>query len=672
MPTYAAQYLVTDVDTPPYDPHPESFVNIAGHSIRSVGWQTSTQGINRYELQGLVDVSTIPTSERLKGASYDPVGTTFYSLTSFSISDPSQIPAQYSRSAFGTTGPNGMFSYTNPQHDEVTFGPVKFDFSTDIVGSIMFGDLIVSTKDTIYTLAENAAAAAGFSGLSTAIKNSVAAKNALENFVPNAMQLLNTGIKDFGSPHLSYSAFNGQAEQLMLGAGDTFEQSLIDLTLFPGNPTLEGYADNILQGIRVVGIAGQTGTIPISVAAELILRAEAGPAALEVTFTGTLKTDVIIAPGRAATTFDGAEGNDFIVAGSGNNRLIGGSGNDYLFAGRGDDALVAGQSSTAFLDGGTALPGDYYNGGPGTDTAIFAAPLGEYRSVSAGAGNSYIWGSEGGTYTKSIEVLQFADGTVNTTSNAPLVDNLFYASHNLDVFHAGADPAAHYASFGWLEERDPNPSFTTVGYLSVNRDVKAAGVNPLEHYHQSGWREGRDPSANFDTQLYLLHNPDVAAAGVDPLGHYLDFGQAEGRQSYAAIGRTIENGFDRDYYLLANPDVARAGMDPLQHFVSFGWKEGRNPNAYFDVNGYLSRYSDVAAAGMNALDHYNTFGWKEGRDPSAQFDTSSYLAAYPDITAANINPLQHFLSFGAQEGRSPFSDGFLGDVTIVTQYDFSI
>jgi Ca2+-binding RTX toxin-like protein len=596
-----------------------------------------------------------------------------YIWTQFAVEDSFIIPPELGGgSPYGTTGPNGIFAYNNAEKTEVKFGPTKYDFSSDVVGSVNFGSLVVSTQDTLYTLAENAAAAAGFSGLSTAIKNVATAKNALENVATNGMQLVSSGIKGFGNPYFSHRDFDAQAEQFMRGAGDTFERALIDQTLYPGNPVLEGYADNILQGIQLVGTAGQSGTLPISAAAELVLRVEAGPAQLEATFTGTLKADVIIQPGRAGTVIDGSDGNDFIVAGSGNNRLIGGSGNDYLFAGRGDDVLIAGPGSTALLDGGTALPGDYYNGGPGTDTAIFSAPLSEYRPVSAGIGNSYLWGTSGGTYTKSVEVLQFADGSIDTVSNSPLIDNLFYASHNLDVFHAAADPAAHYASYGWWEGRDPNPSFTTGGYLSINQDVKAAGINPLEHYHQYGWKEGRDPSVTFDTQLYLLRNPDVAAAGVDPLNHYLSFGQAEGRQSYAAVGKTIENGFDRDYYLLANPDIGRAGLDPLQHFLAFGWREGRNPNAYFDTSGYLGRYADVMAAQINPLDHYNSFGWREGRDPSAQFDTSSYLTVYSDVAVANINPLQHFLSFGMLEGRSPFSDGYLGDYTISTGYDLFV
>lgn len=665
MPTYVAKYLVTYNDTPPYEPHPDSFVSIAGYSIKSVGWSTAQDGIHKFELQGLVDISTIPSSELYGHVSWDPVGTTFYGwATKFTISDPSQIPSQYYNPAFGTTGPGGIFSYTDAQHNEVTFGPVKYDFSTDVAGSVSFGSLTASTKDTAYTLIENAFNAAGYSGLSTAIKNVVTAKNALENVVTKSMNLLSEGIKGVGDPYFSHRDFDAQAEQLLRGAGATFQQALIDQTLYPGNAILERYADNILNGVRLVGVAAEEGTIPLSAAVELTLGVQAGPFQVEATFTGSLRADVIIQPGGAATTIDGGEGNDFIVVGSGNNKLIGGAGNDYIHGGSGNDVIVAGPGSTAIFDGGLTLPGDYYNGGQGADAVVFSAPLSAYHASSSGSGNAYVWGSEGGTYTKSVETFQFSDGAVNIVSNNPLIDNLFYDSQNQDVYHAALDPTAHYSSFGWREGRDPNADFTTKGYLGANRDVSAAGINPLSHYDNFGWKEGRDPSANFDTTLYLLRNGDVKAAGVDPLVHYLQYGQQEGRLAYLAIGNSITHGsFDAEFYLLSNPDVGASGMDPYTHYQQFGWHEGRNPNAYFDVRDYLKVYTDVAAAGMDPLYHYDNFGWKEVRDPSGWFDTQHYLQDHGDVAAAHIDPLTHYLKAGAYENRFVYNDHLVGHST---------
>ena len=292
------------------------------------------------------------------------------------------------------------------------------------------------------------------------------------------------------------------------------------------------------------------------------------------------------------------------------------------------------------------------DGGAGDDTVVFTHAFTQYEISSYGTLVS-MFGLDGAVSVANAEHLEFTDRTIDV--NGGLVDNVFYLSHNLDVFQAGRDAAEHFNTQGWHEDRDPNPLFDVSFYLAVNPDVAASGVNPLEHYHQTGWREGRDPGPNFDTTSYLMNNPDVAAAGVDPLEHFLRFGTAEERWATSAIGSPI-NGFDAEYYVLHNADVAAAGVDPLQHFRQFGWHEDRDPNHWFDTSGYLAHYADVAAAGVNPLEHYMQIGWKEGRDPSEQFDTLGYLKANPDVAASGTNPLEHYLEHGIYEHRQVISD----------------
>jgi fibronectin-binding autotransporter adhesin len=212
----------------------------------------------------------------------------------------------------------------------------------------------------------------------------------------------------------------------------------------------------------------------------------------------------------------------------------GGDGNDVV--------LTAGQAAaapppTVGTDGDdsfTAPSGDAgFIGGRGTDSITF-----NFRLVDATvtySGNQIIIDGPNGighTVVSGIEVFRFTDGSVNTRDGNPLVDDLFYYTHNHDVWNAHIDADAHFAQFGWREGRDPNAWFDTKGYLAQYADVKAAGVNPLTHYDQNGWREGRDPSTAFDTGDYLSHNTDVAAAHVDPLAHFLMWGGEEGRQPF--------------------------------------------------------------------------------------------------------------------------------------------
>lgn len=345
---------------------------------------------------------------------------------------------------------------------------------------------------------------------------------------------------------------------------------------------------------------------------------------------GTAGADVIV----------GTPGDDQIDGLGGSDIISGLGGNDTLFGGAGDDLL---------------------QGGAGLDFAVFSQGLAQSTIVRLTAIRLAIAGVDGNDMVDDIEVLRFADGSVQLVDGLPLIDDLFYAQRYGDVLRAGVDPDVHYAVDGWREGRDPNGIFVTASYLGANRDVKAAGINPLVHYSSWGWQEGRDAAADFDTRLYLVHNADVAAARLDPLRHYLEYGRFEGRAAHAAIGAVIRpNGFDAEYYLLANRDVGAAGIDAEQHFRNYGWKEGRNPNAWFDVKGYLNTYGDVAAAGINPLDHYNLYGWREDRDPSARFDTSDYRRVYADVAAAGIDPLVHYLQYGAYEQRSTFSDNLIG------------
>ncbi len=297
--------------------------------------------------------------------------------------------------------------------------------------------------------------------------------------------------------------------------------------------------------------------------------------------------------------------------------------------------------------------------GGGIDKVTFPFRLVD-ANVSYAANTVIVDGPNVHVVMTGVDIFGFTDGTVNNNDGDVLVDDLFYYSHNHDVWTAHADADAHYHASGWHEGRDPSAFFSTSFYLATNTGVKASGADPLRHFDQTGWKDGRAPSTAFDPAAYLAANPDVKAGGVDPLAHFLQYGSGEGRLPSALTGLIAPNGFDYVYYLQHNPDVAAAGVDLLAHFQTFGWKEGRDPNAYFDVSGYLANYTDVRAAGINPLDHYNAFGWREGRDPSIAFDTAGYRDAYPDIAAANINPLLHFLQSGIHEGRLPFGDGLFG------------
>lgn len=659
MPTYTAKYLITGV-IPFSSSINTTTVNIAGHSWVQTGYSSNLDGLHKYVLQGLVDISTLTGNERYAHNSWDPPGTTWYSLVDQTINDVNQIPPQYLLSQAGTTGPGGIFSFLNGDQTGVRFGPVTYTSSTDMAGSLTYGNLTVATNDTKYTILENAARAAGFTGLSTAIKNVASAKSALDNVMTGGMELFQYGIEHFSDPFAQRN-FDAMATQYMNGAAKTFNDALINQTLYPGNPDRESKADGILRGIQIAGTIGPNGAIPLSASFQLVVDLNVADIAhLTTTYTGTF--NVVINPADGGT-FDTGTGNSWMALTGRADHIVNiGPGADVVVTGAGNDTFFQNSAPPFFQNGaGGAYPGDRLDGGPGTDTTVFSGPLSSYRIDYGVSNQATLYGPKGGTYVVNMEKVAFSDGTVSLTDTNPLVDNLYYDRSNPDVFHASFDPASHYFSYGSREGRDPNPDFSTLGYLGSNTDVKAAGMNPLSHYDQYGWKEGRDPSANFDTTLYLMHNPDVKSAGIDPLAHYLQFGKAEGRQTYSSVGSAITHGsFDPEYYLLSNPDVAASGMDPFQHWEQYGWREGRNPNAYFDTKGYLAAYPDVKAANIDPLAHFDDYGWKEGRDPSAQFDVYSYLFQNPDVAAAHVDPLTHYLQYGVYENRTAYNDHAFG------------
>lgn len=71
--------------------------------------------------------------------------------------------------------------------------------------------------------------------------------------------------------------------------------------------------------------------------------------------------------------------------------------------------------------------------------------------------------------------------------------------------------------------------FDAQWYLQKYPDVRQANVDPAEHYLSTGWHENRNPGKSFDTAYYLRTNPDIRDSGLNPLWHFIHYGRNEGR-----------------------------------------------------------------------------------------------------------------------------------------------
>jgi hypothetical protein len=175
-------------------------------------------------------------------------------------------------------------------------------------------------------------------------------------------------------------------------------------------------------------------------------------------------------------------------------------------------------------------------GGDGVDRASFTFGLNQ-GGVGQFGGGLFVGGLGELNYINGdIEVITFADGTIDQRDNDRLIDDLYYYGLNQDVWAAKADADAHYKTGGWKEGRNPNGWFDTNAYLAAYADARAAaaqGMDPLTHYLTVGWKIGHDPSVRFDTSAYLAAYADVAASGINPLLHFFTIGQYQFRSAFA-------------------------------------------------------------------------------------------------------------------------------------------
>ena len=282
-----------------------------------------------------------------------------------------------------------------------------------------------------------------------------------------------------------------------------------------------------------------------------------------------------------------------------------------------------------------------------------------------------------------IRLDRFVENGARQIRDCPLFDAEYYLENNLDVKSSGVDPARHYLSDGWRENRDPSAAFCTSKYLSDNPDVALAGVNPLVHYLQNGRREGR-LVRSCASALGGRGVPPVSLAGrPDDLAG--DLAVSVSREKY--LDQEIESIkqsrlFDEVFYRSMYPDVPRS-LDAIRHYCEHGWREGRNPSDDFDTCFYLATYSDIRDAEINPFWHYVVAGASElrkalpeqgvasDRDNSCDtvieaevevikksglFDESFYKSMYPELQLLSCDALRHYCEYGWREGRDPSDD----------------
>lgn len=99
-------------------------------------------------------------------------------------------------------------------------------------------------------------------------------------------------------------------------------------------------------------------------------------------------------------------------------------------------------------------------------------------------------------------------------------------------------------------------------YLSTYPKVAQSGVSPVMHYLTIGWIEGKDPSPSFSTSFYLNKNSDIRRQGINPFVHFLKHGKNEKwRSSASVVDAKIFERFETG--VLADAVVAATNLDPM-------------------------------------------------------------------------------------------------------------
>lgn len=104
-------------------------------------------------------------------------------------------------------------------------------------------------------------------------------------------------------------------------------------------------------------------------------------------------------------------------------------------------------------------------------------------------------------------------------SKSGFFDRKYYLENYPDVRKADMDPLWHFVKFGWLEGRNPSPTFETVFYLNKYDDVRKSEINPLVHYLLYGKREERVTNQEIIKihPLEKINNNNIINTTISPL-----------------------------------------------------------------------------------------------------------------------------------------------------------
>lgn len=208
---------------------------------------------------------------------------------------------------------------------------------------------------------------------------------------------------------------------------------------------------------------------------------------------------------------------------------------------------------------------------------------------------------------------------------AALFDPAWYAAQAPEA--VGADPLAHYLTWGGDAGISPHPLFDSRFYAERNAaGLARTGLTPLDHFLRFGAAEGRDPHPLFSLEWYVSQAPELAATGENPVLHYLRTGAARGLSPHR----------------LFDPAWARGD---LVGYLAEGWRRGASPHPLFDPAWRRESGLDDGAA--EPLAHFVLTARDTLESPGPFFNTRTYVEARGAAMDPSKDPLSDYLAGGA-------------------------
>lgn len=137
----------------------------------------------------------------------------------------------------------------------------------------------------------------------------------------------------------------------------------------------------------------------------------------------------------------------------------------------------------------------------------------------------------------STEFYRGSHQSVDFTRQDPFSDYLTYGSthgsipYPVDSVLTAFDPLVKVR----IAKRLVAGHFDREFYANSSPDLMSGGVDLLEHFLHFGWRENRDPAPWFSTSYYRANYPRAELYGIDPLTHYVIWGRSRGFKTHPSL-----------------------------------------------------------------------------------------------------------------------------------------